>query len=272
MSSTGQGTLAHVWAFDQVGGGDHPQPHELTPRSGDNFTPEFTTYTSKGDELEEGTRAGEPITFGIAEFRAFEGPAANGQYTIGLLVENTAGDITDQYIDIEVQDAGAVVLPTDVPDDAPVSGSLPGTLEYRDADLGFRIAYPDDWEADTSSQDKVMFSSPDEDSWQVLSVDMFNLDSPPAEANQDILQELLLSMQAEQDFTSTAITDTTLAGLAAREVSYSLTDDDTPITGRAIALTDPATKQTYLITTEFASDDDQAARLAELVASFELTK
>lgn len=106
----GHGTLMHVWAFGQ-GGGAHVRPHELQPRAGDTFTPEFRVYTGHANDGADATIAGTPIVFGAAPLSVFEAAAPSGTYVVGLLVENAAGEVNDQYADVTVENPHGAAMP-----------------------------------------------------------------------------------------------------------------------------------------------------------------
>jgi hypothetical protein len=99
----GEGRLTHIWSFDK-GSGDTVRPRELKPRAGARFTPSFATLTVQDGEEEatEGARDGDEIVFGREPLTAQREALSDGDYVVGLLVENHAGDISDQYADVTV--------------------------------------------------------------------------------------------------------------------------------------------------------------------------
>ncbi|MFN8477547.1 MAG: clostripain-related cysteine peptidase [Kouleothrix sp.] len=104
----GRGVLQHMWAFDK-GGSNNPRPRELSPRAGDTFTPDIETYnTQSGDDS---TLAGQPIVFTSTPLVLFESPVPAGDYVLGLMVEDVAGEISDQYADVVVTNPNGAILP-----------------------------------------------------------------------------------------------------------------------------------------------------------------
>jgi len=86
----GRGTLQHIWAFDK-GGSANPRPRELKPRAGDTFTPAIVSFSTQNHD-DQHTSDGKAITFGAAPLVAFEDSAPSGNYTLGLMVEDIAGE------------------------------------------------------------------------------------------------------------------------------------------------------------------------------------
>lgn len=104
----GRGTLQHIWAFDK-GSSDNPRPRELKPRAGDRFVPDIETYNAQtGDDS---TIEGESIVFTSTPLTLFEGAAPSGDYVLGLMVEDVAGEISDQYADVTVDSPNGTALP-----------------------------------------------------------------------------------------------------------------------------------------------------------------
>jgi hypothetical protein len=256
-----RGTLQHVWAFDK-NGGDNPRPRELKPRAGDTFTPDITAYTTNSDDAEDRTTAGDPITFGTAPMTAFEGDAPSGDYVIGLMVENLAGDVNDQYSDVTVESPGGTATPA-IPSalDAPESGAAANTLAFHDQQLGFQIDYPQDWQSTSPGTDKVVFANQEDPNSAYLGVDVYALEGKPAAANRAMLKDLL---EADGQAPGFALrSDMQAARVADREslrAEYVYQDADGVLFHVVgVAVSDQAADATYLITfdapeTTFASD------------------
>jgi hypothetical protein len=96
----GAGRLVRIWGFPRSGGGQEPQPYELTPAPGDSFTAYTRSYTDAGGELRPGSVAGQTITFGEQPLTARLGPTAEGDYVVGFLVRDIAGGYSYQYVDV----------------------------------------------------------------------------------------------------------------------------------------------------------------------------
>jgi hypothetical protein len=269
-----RGTLQHVWAFDK-GSADNPRPRELQPRAGDTFTPDSISYSTQGREIEDRSAAGRPITFGAEPLTAFEGPAPSGDYVIGLMVENLAGDISDQYSDVTVENPGSTALPS-----APAapetlqSGAAAGTLAFQDQQLGFQIDYPDDWQIESPGVDKVVFSNPQNVDGAYLGVDVYALEGKQATANRAMLESLLEVDSQEPGYElRTDIQAIRVAGRDALRVEYVYQDQEGALFHVVgVAVSGNAVDATYLITFDapevsFAAD---SAVFERMLASFAL--
>jgi hypothetical protein len=270
-----RGTLPHIWAFDK-NGGDNPRPRELKPRAGDVFTPDIPAYTTNSNDAEDRTIAGAPITFGSAPLTAFEGDAPSGDYVLGLMLENLAGDISDQYSDVTVDSpAGSANPAIPAAPAAPQSGASAGTLAFHDEQLGFQIDYPQDWESTSPGSDKVVFANEEEPNGAYLGVDVYALEGQPAAANRALLKELLDADRQEPGFAPRGeIRAARVAGRAALQVEYVYQDADGVLFHVVgVAVSDKAAGATYLITFDapegtFAADKPTFERMLE---SFRIT-
>jgi hypothetical protein len=226
-----RGTLQHVWAFDK-NGGDNPRPRELKPRAGDTFTPEITSYTTNNDDAEDRTTAGAPITFGSTPLTAFEGDAPSGNYVLGLMVENLAGDINDQYSDVSVDSPSGSAAPA-IPaaPEAPQSGAAAGTLAFHDEQLGFQIDYPNNWQSTSPGTDKVVFANQEDENGAYLGVDVYALEGKQAAANRAMLESLLDADSQEPGYALRSdIQAIRVAGRDALQVEYVYQNQDCLLT------------------------------------------
>jgi len=256
-----RGTLQHVWAFDK-NGADNPRPRELKPRAGDTFTPDIVSYATDNDDAEDRTTAGAPITFGSSPLIAFEGDAPSGNYVIGLMVENLAGDINDQYSNVTVDSpAGSATpaIPTAL--DTPQTGAAADTLAFHDEQLGFQIDYPQDWQSTSPGTDKVVFSNQEDANGAYLGVDVYALEGKPATANRAMLKDLLDADSQEPGFARRGdMQAARVAGGDGLRVEYVYQDADGVLFHVVgVAVSDKAADATYLITfdapeTRFGSD------------------
>jgi hypothetical protein len=246
----GHGRLLHIWGFDEGGDGE-PQLYELDPSAGASFTSYVDTYTTVGDEVEEGVTEGEPIVFGATPLVASEGPAPQGDYIVGLLVENVAGDISEDYVEITVTDETEAVAPDDFVPPGLEQGTQSGTLVYSDPDLGIRFDYPQGWEIADAGSDKIVLYEPAATIATYLSVDVASYEESPEIANQAMLEELLALAENEEGFEQESeIAETHFAGLDASTFAYRYTGEYEEIAVTAVAVTDPENGRTYLITME----------------------
>jgi hypothetical protein len=97
----GQGTLVRIWGFPK-GSGQDAQPYELTPAPGDSFTAYTRSYTDAGGSLEPGRVQGQTITFGDTPLSASFGPTLSGDYVMGFLVRDIAGNFSYDFVDVTV--------------------------------------------------------------------------------------------------------------------------------------------------------------------------
>ncbi|HMQ34129.1 MAG TPA: clostripain-related cysteine peptidase, partial [Chloroflexaceae bacterium] len=97
-----QGTLTRIWGFPTGSGGQEPQPYELMPAPGDGFTAFLRTYTDEGGTLRPGAVEGQTITFGDAPLTARRAPTLDGDYVMGFLVRDIAGNFSYDYVDVTV--------------------------------------------------------------------------------------------------------------------------------------------------------------------------
>lgn len=97
-----QGSLARIWGFPTSSGGQEPQPYELVPAPGDTFTAYLRSYTDEGGALRPGAVQGQTITFGAAPLTPHLAPTLNGDYVMGFLVRDIAGNFSYDYVDVTV--------------------------------------------------------------------------------------------------------------------------------------------------------------------------
>jgi hypothetical protein len=190
---------------------------------------------------------------------------------VGLLVENVAGAITDQYAEVAVEGAGTPAPPAAVVLTSPEAGAAAGTLGYQSDALGFRLDYPAGWDADEVGGDAVVFSRPDEGSGAFLSVAAFEVGGEPADATRDTVDALLEELALEEQFALAAEpAETAAGGLPGLGFEYTYLDGaGLPYRGAALVATG-ADGRTYLITWEAPEAELAAARpaLDTMLASF----
>jgi hypothetical protein len=268
----GQGVVQHIWAFDDSSG-NATRARELTPKPGDSFTPDILTYTTQQDDLGEQTLPGQPITFGDAPLALFEGAAPGGDYLLGLMVENTAGDISDQYTELTIEGPAASDLPA-IPElqELPSTSTQSGPQTFHDERLGFQIDYPAVWEPSTPGVDKFLFSNPEDPEAGELVIDVYALEGRVGDANSAMIEWLLDEGGKQAGFElRQEASQITLDRHNGLRVEYRYEQSNgvlMHVIGAAVS--DSASKTTYLITyaAPESSFDRQSVQLEELLASF----
>lgn len=260
----GRATLQHIWAFDK-GGSENPRPRELKPRAGATFTPDVVSYSTTRDDMDERTSAGQPISFTSAPLSAFEGPAPSGEYVIGLMVEDIAGTISDQFAKVTIDGPQNDTPALPAAPAEPTAGITAGMLSYRDSELGFRIDYPQDWRPESPSSGSVVFANPEDASGAVLGIDAYELAGTLAAANSAIVRELLDSAAQEPGFALLhEAASIRVAGHLGQRVEYSYRDrDGATIHVVGVAVSDKPAGATYLVT--FAAPEPAFAGSAPLL-------
>jgi len=97
------GTLARIWGFPKSAGTQDAQPYELNPAPGDTFTANTRSYTDNGGSLKPARVKGQTITFGTTPLTASYGPTVSGDYVMGFLVRDIAGNYSYDYVDVTVK-------------------------------------------------------------------------------------------------------------------------------------------------------------------------
>jgi hypothetical protein len=258
----GRGTLQHIWAFDK-GGSANPRPRELKPRAGDTFTPAIVSFSTQNHD-DQHTSDGKAITFGAAPLVAFEDSAPSGKYTLGLMVEDIAGEIADQYANVMVANPHGATPAAAPPAGAPSAGATAGTLTYHDQELAFRIDYPQEWKTASPGTDKVIFAEPG-DAGSELTVDVYALEGKLTAANRAMIQDLLESSGIQPGFAlRREPKGMRIAGHDGLRAEYVYQNrDGVLLYVVGIAVSDQAGGATYLITFEAPADgfDGKSAML-----------
>ncbi|NTW01777.1 MAG: forkhead-associated protein, partial [Oscillochloris sp.] len=96
------GNLVRIWGFPKTEGKQDSQPYELTPAPGDTFTAYTRSYTDTGSSLDPARVQGQTITFGDTLLSANFGPTLSGDYVMGFLVRDIAGNFSYDYVDVTV--------------------------------------------------------------------------------------------------------------------------------------------------------------------------
>lgn len=96
------GNLVRIWGFPKGQGKQDSQPYELKPAPGDTFTAYTRSYTDSGGSLEPARVQGQTITFGETPLSASYAPTLSGDYVMGFLVRDIAGNFSYDYVDVTV--------------------------------------------------------------------------------------------------------------------------------------------------------------------------
>ncbi|NJN17137.1 MAG: FHA domain-containing protein [Oscillochloris sp.] len=251
--SQGRGTLVRIWGLPKASGKQEPQPYELKPAPGDTFTAVTRSYTDAGERLELGRVRGQTITFGEQPLTAAIGPTLSGEYVMGFLVRDIAGNFSYDYVDVVVDNSGAggPVAPPPAPEGQP--GGQAGYLAYSNPGLGFTIDYPESWEPFDTGSDKIVFYNAVADEGIYFSVDVYSLNESDSDAaNREILRQLAdLIGRTDGGEIRVEEEEFNTAGLDGRKLEYVYANERGGLSYvAAVALTSPNSERTYLLTIE----------------------
>ncbi len=247
--------LIRIWGFPRVAGKQDPQPFELTPRAGDTFTAYYRSYTDTGSALEASRFEGQTITFTDAPLKAIRGPTLNGDYVMGFLVRDLAGNYHYDYVDITVNNRN-LTAPTAPPVAPPASGSAPAGFQRYEGVLGFTLAYPQNWRAFDTGNDRIIFSHRDANDGVYVVVDVYkDIDNDPAVANRVLMDELQRLVEQNGEIRA-GVTNSRLAGLDGLKIEYTYPVSQGGVSYvAAIVVTSPTTRWTYLVMVEAPETD-----------------
>jgi hypothetical protein len=250
--SGGEGTLARVWGFPRSIDKQEAQPLELQPQPGDRFTVSLRNYTDTGSALEPGEVEGQTIVFGNEPLRVLRGTTPAGDYVMGFLVRDIAGNYHYRYADVTLAGGGSL------PGNTPIGGeSGAGYQRYDGSQLGFAIDYPQEWLAEDTGRDKIVFYDPLQDDVFVV-VDVYLLDAADAATVNRRMLELLTDAVRNVDGYQlrTGATADSLAGLPAERMEFVINGrSGYPLTVIAYAVTSPSSGYTYLVMLEAREQD-----------------
>jgi Clostripain family len=267
----GQGTLQHIWAFDTSSGGA-TRPRELTPRTGDSFSPDILAYAEQQDDLEAQAAPGQPLVFGASPLALFESAAPAGDYLLGLLVENSAGDISDQYAELSITGPDGDTQPAIPAVVSPPADASSAPTLFHDEELGFAIEAPAGWEPSAPGVDKIVFTNPDAADAGELAVDVYALEGRVGEANSAMVEALLEEGGQQPGFAlRQAASPVRLDSHNGLRVEYVYLQSDGTLTHViGIAVSDSASRTTYLVTYAVpeVSFSSRSALFEKMLASF----
>ncbi len=95
----GDGEMQSVFGFNEQG-----SPHEISPQKGDTFTirEQWLEYTDANPDGVYNNYDGGTMTFGKNGFSMVPYYAYSGDYTIGIMVQDMNGNITEEYVEVTV--------------------------------------------------------------------------------------------------------------------------------------------------------------------------
>lgn len=238
--------LLRIWGFPRAAGKQEPQPFEIIPRAGDTFTAYYRSYTDTGSGLEANRFEGQTIAFGNEPLKAVRGPTLSGDYVMGFLVRDIAGNYHYNYVDVSVDNTN---VPT-TPDGGvlPSTGEPPVGFQRYEGTLGFVIDYPQDWRAFDTGNDRIIFSHRDIDDGVYVVVDVYKfIDNDPAVATRTLMNELKRIVAQNGELRVDA-TDFQVAGLDGLKIEYAYPNNQGGNSYVvAIVATNPNTLWTYLV-------------------------
>jgi hypothetical protein len=267
----GHGELQRIWGFPR-GQQQDLQPFELQPEAGDTFTAKLRTYADENGKLTPGFVNGEQITFGEQPMEVFTAPAPSGDtYVAGLLVRDVSGQFAYQFKPLTIDNSGAGQTTQPTPEPTPADTQT-GERPYRSDEMRFSLTQPAGWQPNTAGNSRVVFVSPESDKFMGVSV--YSLDKPAADANRDILEQLLTVLAKEPGFEQrTEIEDFKLAGQDGLTMDFVYQNEAGALVYvGAITVTSPTTGLTYLITIEApeAIYNDSLPTFNTMLSSFEI--
>ncbi|WP_322496285.1 clostripain-related cysteine peptidase, partial [Chloroflexus sp.] len=238
--------LLRVWGFPRAAGKQEPQPFELTPRAGDTFTAYYRSYTDTGSGLEANRFEGQTITFGDAPLKAVRGPTLSGDYVMGFLVRDIAGNYHYSYVDVAVDNTNVPTTPGGGV--IPPAGPAQAGFQRYEGTLGFAIDYPQNWRAFDTGNDRIIFSNRAVDDGVYVVVDVYKfVDNDPTIATRTLMEELK-SVVNQQGELRVDVTDFQMAGLNGLKLEYAYPRDQGGNSYVvAVVVTSPNTLWTYLV-------------------------
>lgn len=95
----GDGEMQSVFSFNEQG-----SPHEISPKKGDTFTiqEQWLEYTDENPDGIYNNYDGGVMTFGKNGFSMVPYYAYSGDYTIGIMVQDMNGNITEEFAEVTV--------------------------------------------------------------------------------------------------------------------------------------------------------------------------
>ena len=171
----------------------------------------------------------------------------------GFLVRDIAGRFSYQYEDITIDNSGAGA---NTPPPAQTSpGTQTGFQAYSNPTLGFTIEYPNAWEIFDTNNDQLYFYDPAENGNVFVSVDVYQTDLAPDQANDALLSQFLESLQQQDGFQQSSGDPLRLGGEVGPSAQYQFTDQNgMRVSGLVVCVTSPRTGLSYLVSLQAPSE------------------
>ncbi|MGC8801153.1 MAG: clostripain-related cysteine peptidase [Chloroflexus sp.] len=238
--------LVRIWGFPRLAGKQEPQPFELTPRAGDTFTAYYRSYTDTGSGLEAKRFEGQTITFGETPLKAVRGPTLSGDYVMGFLVRDIAGNYHYDYVDISVDNINVPTTPTGAV--LPSSNTPPPGFQRYESSLGFAIDHPETWRAFDTGNDRIIFSDRAIDDGVYVVVDVYkSVADDPTVATRLLMEELKQLVRQNGELRDD-VSDVKVAGFDGLKIEYVYqTSQGSTSYVVAIVVTSPNTQWSYLL-------------------------
>ncbi len=238
-----EGELLQILGFTGAATNGVGAPWEIRPTPGDSVTILEQSINLDPEATDDSyTREIGDLTFGESRFFIEETPAPSGNYVVGIIAEDLAGNTYEQYEGLFVVNEEAAVED--------------GVLPYVNDELAFALLYPEEWFSDESEEGVVSFVSPDETSVVTILQTSYPDAASAQEANEQALLDAVEGLGTDSDLADLEFVepaDYVLGAFDARTVDFSATLDGIPLLGSVAAAT-PQSGMTFVVLT-MAQDD-----------------
>ncbi|MCL4831737.1 MAG: hypothetical protein KJZ86_04835 [Caldilineaceae bacterium] len=238
-----EGELLQILGFTGAATNGVGAPWEIRPTPGDSVTILEQSINLDPEATDDSyTREIGDLTFGESRFFIEETPAPSGNYVVGIIAEDLAGNTYEQYEGLFVVNEEAAVED--------------GVLPYVNDELAFALLYPEEWFSDESEEGVVSFVSPDETSVVTILQTSYPDAASAQGANEQALLDAVEGLGTDSDLADLEFVepaDYVLGAFDARTVDFSATLDGIPLLGSVAAAT-PQSGMTFVVLT-MAQDD-----------------
>lgn len=214
-------------------------PYEVKPQPGEQFIVDLISITPEG-EISVQPLADSPLTFGVEPFSFSYGPAASGNYEVGLSMTDLAGNRIYKKVAVTVNNEG-------------VDGTVRG---YTDTNEGVYFQYPYSWGESYSltNEDGSITNNVSNDAGTMsIAVDTY-LETDSATVMQNILQTM-----EDNGAEVTEVSEITLGGVPALAAGYTFTTEDGVEVNNAVSVLDNEMAASVVAITLSLSGDDSTA-------------